>query len=355
MAQPSAWSWTWSAAEPAAACLAQSSAGVQRSPIGGLGRFWMSDGRWLLQTSDNGRMERRIQVCDELELFVDDRGWAGAPALLYIHGGPGQGCWDFMFAQGELLARHLRVVGVDQRGCLRSDDAPMNELDQATLVRDYEVVRRALGVGQWTILGHSAGGPTALEYVSRHPESVQAVILDNAVVDGEASTRHRMRKVASLFELQSRSDLAARARGLAGRPEPIVDPQESIDLMHQLGGDYMSQFFHSDGGLRAWRAVMSACDLEPSLWERGMSHVGLLVDGLRDRTDMLANIGQPSLMMWGESDPITTPRQVEAHRRLHLGQQHCFPATGHFAFLERPQEYADVLTTWIAGLVAKVG
>ncbi|OYN84650.1 hypothetical protein CGZ92_12520 [Parenemella sanctibonifatiensis] len=354
MAQPSAWSWTWSAAEPAAACLAQSSAGVQRSPIGGIGRFWMSDGRWLLQTSDNGRRERQIQVCDELELFVDDRGWAGAPALLHIHGGPGQGCWDFMFAQGELLARHLRVVGVDQRGCLRSDDAPMNELDQATLVRDYEVVRRALGVGQWTILGHSAGGPTVLEYVSRHPESVQAVILDNAVVDGEASTRHRMRKVASLFELQSRSDLAARARGLAGRPEPIVDPQESIDLMHQLGGDYMSQFFHSDGGLRAWRAVMSACDLEPSLWERDVARRPAC--RWSSRPDRHAREHRAAVFDdVGESDPITTPRQVEAHRGLHLGQQHCFPATGHFAFLERPQEYAEVLTTWIAGLVAKVG
>lgn len=303
---------------------------------------------------DNGRMERRIQVRDGLELFVDDRGPADAPAVLYIHGGPGQGCWDFMYAQGERLARELRVVGVDQRGCLRSDDAPVNELDQATLVGDYEIVRRALGIEQWTILGHSAGGPTALEYATSHPGSVSGVILDSAVVDGEATTRHRMRKVAALFELQGRSDLAGRARHLALRPGRIVDPQESIDLMRQLGTDYMTQFFHDDDGLRAWRAVMGACELEPSLWERGMSHVGLLVDGLRDRTELLAGIERPSLMMWGESDPITTPQQVEAHGRLTPGQQHCFPATGHFAFLERPKQYADVLTNWIAGLEARV-
>ncbi len=54
-------------------------------------------------------------------LFVDDRGDATAPALLFIHGGPGQSCYDFMQIQGDRLARRLRIIGVDQRGTLRSD------------------------------------------------------------------------------------------------------------------------------------------------------------------------------------------------------------------------------------------
>ena len=36
--------------------------------------------------------------------FADVRGDPGAPALLFLHGGPGQGCYDFMALQGDLLA-----------------------------------------------------------------------------------------------------------------------------------------------------------------------------------------------------------------------------------------------------------
>jgi proline iminopeptidase len=57
-------------------------------------------------------------------LFVDDRGDAAASPLLFIHGGPGQSCYDFMQLQGDRLARRLRIIGVDQRGTLRSDPLP---------------------------------------------------------------------------------------------------------------------------------------------------------------------------------------------------------------------------------------
>ena len=33
-------------------------------------------------------------------LFVDVRGDTGSPPLLFLHGGPGQGCRDFMAMQG---------------------------------------------------------------------------------------------------------------------------------------------------------------------------------------------------------------------------------------------------------------
>ena len=57
-------------------------------------------------------------------LYADIRGDAGAPPLLFLHGGPGQGCHDFMALQGDLLAASVRLIGLDQRGVDRSAPLP---------------------------------------------------------------------------------------------------------------------------------------------------------------------------------------------------------------------------------------
>jgi proline iminopeptidase len=58
-------------------------------------------------------------------LYTDRRGAAAASALLFLHGGPGQGCHDFMAIQGDLLAESVRLIGIDQRGVDRSAPLPV--------------------------------------------------------------------------------------------------------------------------------------------------------------------------------------------------------------------------------------
>lgn len=92
-------------------------------------------------------------------LYVEVLGAESAPALLYLHGGPGTGSYDFTLHQGARLAAKLRVVALDQRGVLRSDPLAEGEafsLDD--LVADCEALRKELGIARWTVLGHSFGG-----------------------------------------------------------------------------------------------------------------------------------------------------------------------------------------------------
>ena len=121
------------------------------------------------------RLSAGLVEIGSTRLFVDDRGDADAPPLLFIHGGPGQGCYDFMRSVGDSLARQLRIIGVDQRGTLRSDPLPASPLlTVELLIADFEELRKTLGLSTWAVLGHSAGGHYALRYVTSHPASVCA-------------------------------------------------------------------------------------------------------------------------------------------------------------------------------------
>ncbi|WP_206918862.1 alpha/beta fold hydrolase [Alicyclobacillus suci] len=93
------------------------------------------------------------------DLFIEDIGNKSAPPLLYLHGGPGTGSYDFVMFQRELLADKVRLIAVDQRGVLRSPEfAESDEFGLYDLVEDIEKVRRSLGLFNWSVLGHSFGG-----------------------------------------------------------------------------------------------------------------------------------------------------------------------------------------------------
>lgn len=73
-----------------------------------------------------GHPGHRIKIRDK-ELYVDTSGPVDAPAVLYIHGGPGAGSYDFGLFQRDPLSSFCRLIQFDQRGALRSQAVDANE------------------------------------------------------------------------------------------------------------------------------------------------------------------------------------------------------------------------------------
>ncbi len=129
------------------------------------------------------------------ELIGAARGAETFPLLVFFQGGPGFEAPRPLSApaQAEWLHRALReyrVLMLDQRGTGRS--TPVDRLDalrpdeQAaylthfradSIVRDAELVRRALGAEQWSAMGQSFGGFCVLAYLSAFPESLREAFI----------------------------------------------------------------------------------------------------------------------------------------------------------------------------------
>ena len=99
------------------------------------------------------------------------------PPLMMLHGGPGVDHSYLLPWLSPLSCTHQLVL-FDQRGCGRSErlDDP-REYTLQNMVEDTEALRRALGLREVVVLGHSFGGLLAQAYALRYPESIAGLIL----------------------------------------------------------------------------------------------------------------------------------------------------------------------------------
>ena len=290
--------------------------------------------------------ERRIAV-PGTTLFVDDRGRQDAPAVVYAHGGPGQSCYDFMQVQGDRLAERVRLVGVDQRGILRSDPLlPGETVTAEVIVADFEAVREALGIESWVLLAASAGAGPALDYAVAHPGAVRAAVFDCPAWDGDLTERYRLPVAADLLDRYGEPAAAARARELAAKPGRITAADDARGLLRSLGDHSLELYFHDPRAAAAFERIWSAFDDDDP--QRSASHAGLH-DGVYDsRLPALASLRVPSLLVRGEHDLVTTPEVVERYLAdAPDARVRTIPGAGHFPSHERPDEYAAVVTEFV--------
>jgi pimeloyl-ACP methyl ester carboxylesterase len=117
--------------------------------------------------------KEKVDIGD-CKLYCEQEG-KGTPIVL-LHGGPGATHHDF-HPSFSRAAGFARVVYYDQRGCGLSDYTPGKGYCMDQAVDDLDRLRRAVGVDQWVVLGHSYGGLLAQCYAMKYPESIKGLVL----------------------------------------------------------------------------------------------------------------------------------------------------------------------------------
>ena len=133
------------------------------------------------------------------ELIGDSPGAESFPLLVFFQGGPGFEAPRALSAPEpsawlHRALREYRVLMLDQRGTGRS--TPVGRLDglsardQAaylthfradSIVRDAELVRAALDVERWSVMGQSFGGFCVLAYLSAFPGSLREAFISGGL------------------------------------------------------------------------------------------------------------------------------------------------------------------------------
>lgn len=277
-----------------------------------------------------------------LEIFYREAGNPSKPTLLLLHGFPTS---SFMFRELiPRLAADFHVVAPDYPGFGLSSAPPASEWNYS-FDHLYEVIHaftHRLGLNSYSLYMQDYGGPVGFRLASRHPERVQALVIQNANLYEEGLTE-------------------------AGQPIKLYGQTGDPVIGEQLAGMLtleMTRFQFLHGAAHPER-------ISPDNW----LVVQPLLDRIGNREIQLAlfknyssNIAAypawheylrasqpPILVMWGQNDPLFSTRNVEMLQRDVANIEVHLLDGGHFALDEYPDEIAGAMRAFLAKNVGSGG
>jgi pimeloyl-ACP methyl ester carboxylesterase len=261
-------------------------------------------------------VEGKTQAPDGVELHYDVRG-KGDTALVFVH------CWScdrtYWKHQVDELAGDYRVVTLDLGGHGRSGDS-RTAWTIASLGGDVRAVIEALDLKRVIVIGHSMGGPVALDVARRLPRRVVGVVCADTLHDAERKMPEEMR--ASMLKGFETDFTGTMREGMKSMFRPDADPAV-VEWV-------------TSRALTAKPAVALPLMRELSALELG---------------PMLAAAKVPiRCINAAPAGPMAPPTNLEGNRKHADFDAVLIDDVGHFLQLEKPAEFnarlREVLATW---------
>jgi proline iminopeptidase len=296
-------------------------------------------------------------------IWYDIYGAEHSDTLLYLHGGPGASCLDFV-NQAKALSGKMKVVIFDQLGVLRSDGIAENEsYSMEYQVEMIEEMRKILGIEKWSVLGHSYGGMLAVLYASACPDSVHKIILECPSLWFEDSARSTAEYLSE--HIHSLNNGEAVKLWEKVRFADYQDKTEVVwDLSALLGyvTDMELRFYLHGITLEEYEMSMDTTDIADEMWSKGEQHLKKLLEaqlepaGSAQKKVMITDnllpvipgIAAPMLLINGKYDPACTRNQIEyIMNNAQNVTQAVFEDSGHFPRLEEAEKYTNTVLSFL--------
>lgn len=286
-------------------------------------------------------------------LFVEIRGASNAPPLLYLHGGPGAGSYDFGLYQGGILSKKFRLILMDQRGVLRSD--PIGETESFgfdDIIADAEALRVRLGIKKWAVLGHSFGGYVAVKYAASHPASITRLILESPTFDLASSARALLRGAAREYQaLGKKAEADEALRIAADSSAPTRELWQKFTRFTNAMGRTRNNLYVHGNDKEFFDDLVAASNIPSEMWSRSATHQKkLFAEGklFESLIPELSLIQCPTLLIKGKYDLVTPDDQVAAFRqKVRRGKVINFNNSSHFVRVEESEKYTKTVIKFL--------
>lgn len=282
------------------------------------------DPEWL--KVDWQRHRRQIDVVGARVNYVE---LGEGPPVVFVHGL--SGAWQNWLENIPHLARDHRVIALDLPGFGASPMPPWEISIPAygAFLRDF---CEKLGIDHATLVGNSMGGFIATEVAISEADRVDKLVLVSAAGITWARARHE--------------PMAAFARiGRAAAPLAFRFQLSGI-RRPRLRQAAFRGVFHDPNSLRRellWENMVPALEAQ-AFYDAMTTLVGY------DIRDRLADIEDPTLIVWGRNDRVVpVPAALSYERRIgDNADLHIFDRTGHVPQLERPVRFNRLLDRFLA-------
>ena len=277
--------------------------------------------------------EAHLISAEGADLYAEVVGPKGAPAIFYLHGGPGYNAHSFRDLVGDELSSYL-VVYADGRGGGRSPAEGGVSLE--LLADDVITLLNAFSVPQATLLAHGFGALVAATVAAGAPERIDKLLLVNPWVDMGLLARTLQRNAAFL---SGNTDLAlppegALAEGEGADPEELLE--QAFSWTPSKGLFDVLEFPKPASRLRLEHSDADALFGPPT----GEPPAGVWSLEVRD---VLPALSLPTVVLAGQEDRTSYPDQVEVVLERMPDALTSLLDAGHYPWLDDPEGFIALL------------
>ncbi|WP_299311690.1 alpha/beta hydrolase [uncultured Aquimarina sp.] len=267
------------------------------------------------------------EVVDDLDIFYREAGSKNKPALVLLHGYPTS---SFMFRNLiEELSTEYHLIAPDYPGYGRSSQPAIKDFDYTfdNMARIVEKFLDQKGIKKYSLYVMDYGAPVGYRIFSKHPERVQALIVQNG----------------NAYEEGLGVPFDALKANWANNNE---ETRKALEGFHTLGG---LEWQYTTG-------VEDPSKISPDNWYLDYQHIQRPENNeiqLAMFYDYRTNVAlypewhkkfrkhqPPTLIVWGENDPIFPGIGAVPYKRdLNNVEIHLLN-TGHFALEDKGDEIA---------------
>ena len=240
------------------------------------------------------------------------------PPVVFLHAFPlNRTMWA---PQTSALAAEWRCLSVDIRGFGESTAAAPFTIDR--YADDVVAVLDAAGVKRTIVVGLSMGGYVAFALWRRYPRRVRALVLaDTRAGADSAEARERRRELIAL----------AKTSGVAA-----VADRQMIGLLGKTTRERRPEIEASVRAIAVTATVDGVVGTLEAMLERP------------DSTSILPTVSIPTLIVAGDEDVLTPPKEARAtHEKIDGSRLEILSQAGHLSSIERPAAFNAVLNEFL--------